>query len=168
MTYGPDMDGASSIAGLLGLAVLAAQTTAKTINALKTLKELPDDLRKVLEWLERLQPLLKAIHSFPPQASIEEAELQPLQQHTAAASDAVARLLARVTSHLASLDNSGRVKRQTTKLKIVSDTKRLEKDIREIRRAVESLPLCLSELSTKVVPFSIGTISCKILSNWRW
>ena len=152
--YIVNMDGASSIAGLLGLAVLTAQTTAKMVNALKTLKKLPDDLRKLLEWLEQLHSLLQAIYALPPQTLIVDTEFQQLFQHVQTASNAVAHLSARVSSMSASLNDSSGVKKQTEKVKIHLDTKRLNKDTEDVRQAIECLHLCLSQISTYMLPSS--------------
>ena len=141
------MDTVSSVSGVIALAALAAKTITQTVNTLKTLKHLPDDLRSVLGWLDRLSSVVKSIQLIPTDTPIEPPQLQLVAVHVRGASDAVARLSTKIKGEVASLDSSRGVKRQSKKVSIFLGTNGTEKQVQNVAHAVEALHLCHSEIS---------------------
>jgi hypothetical protein len=141
------MDGSSSIAGLIGLAALLLQTAFQTSRTIKKLKGLPDSLKGALNWLETLVLLLKHVQSFPPDAPVEQSQVNLLTKHGQTTLKAVQGLSDKVKAEIAFLERSGTIIKPIRKVKILFCAKDIEDQIEEVRRAIEALQLCYSEIS---------------------
>ena len=143
------MDGASGVAGLIGLSALVIQSTTKIIGLIKEIKDVPAKLREHLLWLERL---VRLIHQFDPilsnfertGSSIDTGLLQELLESGLAA---VQRLLDHVYTRIKSLESSKGVKLRAHKLQSVLASKQVDGQLCSIRQTLDGLDICLANVS---------------------
>ena len=143
------MDAASGVAGLIGLAALATQTTFKLGQLIGCLRKLPNNLAFDLQWLKQLHTPLRIIEivCLEDSSHVSVSDLELLDSFVHGAAHVVRRLTDRIEKQVASLNDVGGIVKQARKLKIVLRDSESKEDIREIQRIIQGLHLCHSEVA---------------------
>ena len=144
------MDAASAFAGLIGLAALTAQTALKITRAVKSIRDLPVDLSKDLQWLEQLVVLLQNIERTLSNTNAPASELELLDSFIQNATGVVRRLQERVEKKITGLDDTTGLARKWHKLKSILRSSESRKDFEELQRIISGLHLCQTGITRQV------------------
>ena len=136
------MDAASALAGLIGLAALTTQTALKLTRAVKSIRDLPADLAKDLQWLKQLIALLQNVENTLKNTNVPASDLELLDSFVQNARDLVGRLHNRVEKKITVLDDTAGLARQWHKLKSVLRSSESRRDFEELQRIINGLHLC--------------------------
>ena len=141
------MDLTSGIAGIIGLAALAASTTKKIVDSIKEIKDLPQDLHQRIQLLNHLRQLLQNLQQrlIADQSQIEAAvDLTLLKSHLESCLESL-RVLSQILGGQAlSINDPNWTKAGGARLKAVLRSKEVGKHFQYVRDGIDFLMLCQS------------------------
>lgn len=135
------MDVASSIAGLIGLVIVAAGTTAKLVNVIQDSRDVSNNLTARLRTLEQHALLLKdlEINYGRIQSLGIEVDTRIVELHIPRCQQNIRALLQNLESTLDEIGRARGLGRQTKKLMIVSKSSRIERQFRLVQDNFDAL-----------------------------
>ena len=137
-------DGASAVAGLIGLAALSIQSVTKLINLTSQFRNVPDDIKKRLEWLSFLKQILDNIRGACMQLAgsqviVDTALLEAGLKSCQGSVERLSKYLEAKSSHL---EAGNSLNRQVGKFLAAMRSSYVNQELEDIQKGMTSLNMC--------------------------
>ena len=148
------MDGASAVAGLIGLAALAGQSTVKLIKFFKDARGLSEKLQDDLRWLTQLQQVLLDFQGTYTrvQALQLDIDLGRAADYLKDCRKVAQEVIQYVEARHDSLQGSNIVKRRLKQVKSTLEQEEVERRLKDLRRTMQLLETFNTNMGLYVLP----------------
>ena len=137
-------DGASAVAGLIGLAALSIKSVTKLINLASQFRNVPADIKKRLEWLGFLRQILDDIRGACIQLVGSQVNIDTalLETGLRGCQESVERLSKYLEAKSLLLEGGNSLNRQVGKFMAAMRSSYVNQEIEDIRTSMTSLHMC--------------------------